>query len=287
MAYTLASDEQLELSFNRSRDELVCLADKHTFAVQAWLSSRAPQAVRFEGKGTIASSTGLGVSLLNLALGCHYEGNTDAAALADEIEAVKMFFAQRNVPWVWWVSPRSQPADIGQHLERHGLVRDWELPAMIAPLPGTGVWPSSDNRIWVSRVTTRADLQAASLIRRTAFEFPEGVAVDYFEAMETDWLDDASRARLYLAGCRDQPPAAMGALIIGAGLPGVYVMATLPEYRRQGLGKAVLRQLLTEATKQGYSLVVLTAGPLGYPLYTQFGFLHLFNYSFYFPKISA
>jgi GNAT superfamily N-acetyltransferase len=123
-------------------------------------------------------------------------------------------------------------------------------------------------------------LEAASAIRRIAFRFPAGVAADYFEAMAADWLR-GDPARLYLARVEDGPPAAIGALIMGAGIPGVYVMATLPEWQRRGLGKAILTRILTGAAAEGPTIIALTAGKQGYPLYRQFGFEHIFDYDIY------
>ncbi len=132
--------------------------------------------------------------------------------------------------------------------------------------------------VWLA--STKADLKAASTIRRIAFKFSEGVALDYFEAMAGDWLK-GDPARLYLARLGDGPPAAIGALIMGAGYPGVYVMATLPEWGRRGLGKAIMARLVLEAATEGHKVMVLTAGSQGYPLYRQFGFEHIFDYGIY------
>jgi len=268
-------------------DEITRMADDHTMAVQAWLSTRAPQARRFQGIGVTAGSSGLAVPLLNLALGGHYPPETSDGTVAAEIKAVKTFFAANNVPWYWWLGPYPQPPDMALRLERHGLTDDRSpLPALVAPLPAHFPPLNPDAQVWLA--ASQADLEAASTIRRIAFRFPDGadkrhpVAHDYFEAMANDWLNGGP-ARLYLARLPDGPPAAIGALIMGAGLPGVYVMATLPEWTRRGLGKAILARILSDATVDGHTLIVLTASQFGYPLYRQFGFEHIFDYAIYRP----
>ena len=260
-------------------DEIAHLADQHTLAVQAWLSARAPGAARFEGIGVVACSTGLRVPLLNLALGSAYPPGTSDEVINFEIEAVKTFFAGRAVPWYWWLGPSSRPPDVARRLERHGLVFDRPpLPAMVAPLPAQFLLLNPAVQVW--QVSSRADLEAASTIRQIAFRFPAGVASDYFEAMADDWLK-GDPACLYLGCLAGGPPAAIGALIMGAGLPGVYVMATLPEWNRRGLGKAILARVLSDAAREGHHLIVLTASRFGYPLYRQFGFEHIFDYALY------
>lgn len=263
--------------------DICVLADRHTLTVQSWLPTRTPQAARYEGVGVTACSSGIPVALLNLALGAHFPPESDTSQIDAEIEAVKAFFAARGVPWYWWVGPTARPsaADFGSRLERHGLICDRDpLPAMVARLPTR--FPVIPPYIRVWQATSRRDLETASTIRRVAFRFPEGTALDYFESMADDWLR-GDPARLYLAAIEDGPPAAIGALIVDhqEGIPGVYVMATLPAQQRNGLGKAIMARILTTATEEGHTIIVLTAGKQGYPLYRQFGFERVFDYALY------
>jgi len=276
-----ASPETIQARFGQSWDDVARLADMHTRTVQAWLSSRAPQAARFDGLGVTATSTGLPVRLLNLGLGSHYPPETRDETISTEIEKVKTFFTNRNVPWYWWIGPHTSPANIGERLAQHGLVDGSPgLPALAAPLPTT--FPALNQKAHVWQANSRADLEAASTIRRIAFGFPEGAALTYFEDMAEDWLR-GDPARLYLVGLDDGPPVAIGALIMGAGIPGIYIMATLPEWGRQGLGKAVMAHMLSESMAEGHSIIALTAGVKGYPLYRQFGFEHIFDYKIFMP----
>jgi GNAT superfamily N-acetyltransferase len=264
---------------HQARHELIQQADLHTRTVQAWLASRSPSGVHFEGLGVKVSSTGIQVPLLNLALGCDYSNDVDETMIDAEIERTKDFFAQRGVPWYWWIGPNSHPSDFEQFLVRQGVKFDRSLlPAMAATLPTRFPTLQPEIRVW--QASTLQDLQAASTIRRIAFRFPAGIAPDYFEAMAEDWLS-GNPARLYLARHGEDQPAAIGALILGAGVAGIYVMATLPEMSRKGLGKAILSRLLKEAENIGHKLVILTASQFGYPLYQQFGFEHIFDYKIY------
>ena len=266
----------MPLKLNR---ELIDQADKHTRSVQNWLSSRVPHAVKFSGLGVDVSSTGLPVPLLNLALSKGYPAGVTEREIEADITRVKQFFSERKVPWYWWLGPNPHPSNMKAYLEKQGLVCDRApLPAMLAQLPGKKV--TIDPEIIVWEAGGKEELQIASKIRRVAFRFPENTAVTYFEDMQTDWLQ-SERAKLYLARKGNGPPASICAMIKGAGLPGVYVMATLPAWERKGLGKALLTKILLEATAEGYSHIVLTASRFGYPLYQQFGFEEIFGYEIY------
>ena len=274
------SVERITKETKQTQKALIYQADLHTRTVQTWLSSRSPNAVCIDGLGVKASSTGLPVPLLNLALSKRYPTGTSENEIVSEIEKIKKFFLGRKVPWYWWLGPYPKPSNMAEHLKNQGLVFDREpLPAMVAPLPAQIVAYSSEIQVW--QASTKADLEAASTIRRKAFRFPEGSVLSYFEDMSDDWLASDS-VRLYLACVKGGPPAAIGALIIRANLPGVYVMATLPEWKRQGLGKAILSRILIDAVNAGYPYIVLTASRFGYPLYQQFGFEEIFAYSLYY-----
>jgi GNAT superfamily N-acetyltransferase len=282
MLGTITDEEALE-QFGKSRSDLVQLVERHTLTIQAWLSSRSLRAITFDGMGIKASSTGFKIPLLNLALGCDFPKESSEEEIDEEVKTVIEFFAKRNVPWYWWMSVQPSPQNISHILEKHGLRYDAPpLPAMLASLvqdKKSNPTYSENVRVW--RARSIADLQAASKIRRTAFKFPEGEATTYFEDMPSDWLDDASPARLFLAGENEDTPVSIGAMIEGAGIPGIYVMATLPEQHRKGFGKAILTRLLSEAASAGNQLIALTASRSGFALYSQFGFLHLFDFDFY------
>jgi len=279
---TVASQETVQKVFDKTQDELTAIIDEHTLAVQTWLSSRSPRAETFQGRGIRASSTGFKIPLLNLALGCNFPSGTSDEEVEEEIETVKSFFARRNVPWYGWMNASPAPKNIRSLLEKHGLEFDAEpLPAMAASLKSdTSTFPSYPGNIRIWQAKTIKDLQAASRIRRIAFKFQEGEALTYFEDMPADWLDNDS-VKLFLAGERESEPASIGALIFSAGIPGIYVMATLPDHHRKGYGKAILTRLLREASSGGNEIVALTASKAGFGLYSQFGFHHIFGFDFY------
>lgn len=282
----LAPDELIFSEFGKSRAELTELVSRHTMAVQSWLSSRSRQAAKFEGKGVKASSTGFKIPLLNLALGCNFPADITPEDVDEEVESVKAFFANRNVPWYWWMNANPSPENIQQVLIKHGFEYDSPpLPAMAASLRmNTSTLPRCPENIYVWQAQSIEDLQAASRIRRLAFKFPDGQAVSYFEDMASDWLN-AKGVKLLLAGKNEASPVSIGAVIEAAGIPGVYVMATLPDHHRKGYGKAILSRLMLESVAKGHEIIALTASDMGFGLYAQFGFHHIFGFDFYIPTL--
>jgi GNAT superfamily N-acetyltransferase len=269
--------------FGESQKELTARVEHHTIAVQGWLSSRSPQAVTLELQGTRLSSTGLKTPLLNLAIGCNFPANTAESEVEAEIETVKKFFSNRHVPWYWWMNTSPSPKNIRNILKAHGIEHDAPpLPAMAASLSKMDNLPKYPEHIRVWQARSTADLNAASTIRRIAFRFPKGEATTYFEDMPSDWLENQN-VKLFLAGETLSNPVSIGAMIMGSGIPGVYIMATLPEQHRKGFGKAILTHLLNEAASNGHQIIALTASRAGYGLYSQFGFQYVFDFDLYSP----
>ena len=58
-------------------------------------------------------------------------------------------------------------------------------------------------------------------------------------------------------------------------------MYTLPEYRRRGIGRALLSRVVDEARQRGCGSVWITASDMGVLLYTDFGFVKNGNFMQY------
>ena len=272
------SKEAIETRFGCRWDQVARLTDRHTMVVQSWLASRSPCAERFGNEGTKVSSTGLNASILNAALGAEFPSDMSNAEISETIESVQNYFAERGVPWRWWLGPFAQPSDMSERLERAGMKELFRLAGMATVLPME--LPAINPEVRVRLATDRRDLQEASRIRREAFKFAPGAALHYFEDMADDWLSE-DPARLYVGQVNDGPIAGIGALIMGEGVPGVYVLATLPEWERQGIAKGILTRILSDAKAEGHRLMAMTAGREASPLYWKFGFEPIFEYTLY------
>ncbi|WP_443081156.1 GNAT family N-acetyltransferase [Terrabacter sp. Soil811] len=56
------------------------------------------------------------------------------------------------------------------------------------------------------------------------------------------------------------------------GAVGVFGIATPPEHRRRGLGRAVTARILADGVREGASLAFLGASPMGFGIYQRLGF---------------
>lgn len=187
------------------------------------------------------------------------------------IEATLEPYKARGVPLLWYTGPGSQPADLGQHLLAHGFSHDSDDPGMAIDLRTLPEPTPLDAQVAIVRVRDLAALRTWAAVAAAGFEFPAGAETVIEPFLAVYSLDDAAPVRFYLATV-DDAPAACSMLVLGGGVAGIYTVATMPNFRRRGLGAALTLAPLYDARALGYRAGVLEASEMGHPIYLRLGF---------------
>ena len=87
--------------------------------------------------------------------------------------------------------------------------------------------------------------------------------------------------RNYL-GYLDGEPVATSTVFYGAGVAGIYDVATLPHSRGKGIGTALTLKPLLDAHEMGYHIGVLQSSEMGYNVYKKLGFKHLCQIEYFY-----
>ncbi len=121
------------------------------------------------------------------------------------------------------------------------------------------------NRVRVISVTTEAERQAAYQIRRLVFHEEQKIPI------EEEFDSDDGRARHALA-LVDDKAAGTGRLVLLPGAGKIGRMAVLAEFRRLGVGRALIEHLMACGIESGQHFFVLHAQVQAIPFYESIGF---------------
>lgn len=202
--------------------------------------------------------------MLNRILAARFNAEETPVRVAQLTEMVRT----RQVPASWLTDPAS-PDNLASELANQGwtptpawagmaLQLQTSLPEL--PLPAG---------LTVTRVTDTETLRVATGI------YTSQAPPEYQSAFADIFCDLGCGSHLpwsyYLALLHGEP-VACSMLYCGAGAAGLYFIATLPDFRRQGIGTAITRHTIQQAQQLGHSLIILQATELGERIYRPLGF---------------
>ncbi|MGD0175572.1 MAG: GNAT family N-acetyltransferase [Candidatus Bathyarchaeia archaeon] len=188
------------------------------------------------------------------------------------IEATLRRYGARNVPMLWWTGPTTRPRNLGIYLEAHGLVNEeGDSPGMAVDLQALNEGLNRPLGLEVEMVSDAESLRKWSEVLIAAAPMPEFVARPMFDFCASLGFGKASPVRNY-SGRLDGEVVATASTFLGAGVAGIYNVATLPKARRQGIGAAMTLDSLCEARALGYQVGVLISSQLGVGVYRKIGF---------------
>jgi GNAT superfamily N-acetyltransferase len=229
---------------------------------------RAPGAELYEGEDLLRVVTGASEPLFNGVFRARLSPDAVDGAVAETLARA----ASRRVPMFWWVGPWTRPADLGTHLERRGFTRAGGSPAMAMDLrtlpeealeiPGLAVAPVGD----------LDELRRWARVAAIGTEFPERFHDELVELEDGVGLEP--RGRLYTRYIAYQDGEAVGtsALLLHAGVAGIFAVSTIPLARGRGIGTVLTLVPLLEARRRGYRVGTLQSSPMGFPVYKRLGF---------------
>ena len=238
-----------------SPEELIEVADRHDDLAFGEMLGTHPE--MRQGDGLYEILTGLASPYANMLFGLQVpNARQRVAEVTDRV-------ATRQIPAYWWVGPCTLPRDLPELLVAAGWREEHLTPAMVVDLDRL-VAPAIPPGLEVREVRSAADLAAWHELIAIGSSLDRNVA-----KLMNPPLDGPMT--LFTAFLEDQPVGTSG-LFLHAGVPGIYCVSVLPEFRKRGIGAAVTSIPLQSARAKGYRMATLQASSMGHPVYKRLGF---------------
>jgi GNAT superfamily N-acetyltransferase len=171
----------------------------------------------------------------------------------------------------WFVGPATQPAQVGEYLETYRFQLVFPVQGMkleLAKLNENMPFPPA---FTVKRVENLSQLRQFVTVLARNSDTPPAIAAKWFKLEAGLGVGDNLPWQRYLGFWQGEPVAACS-IVAGAGVVGLYQVATLPQARGHGLATAICLTALREARQRGHHTAVLHSTPMAVKIYRQLGF---------------
>jgi ribosomal protein S18 acetylase RimI-like enzyme len=215
------------------------------------------------------ASLGVPLPSVNLVFGAHLASPADANVERRIDEAIA-WFDERGLPFVWWILPSTEPADLGARLIERGFTRTaGEMPAMAVALAGPP-HPRLPDGVTIEPVRDPATYRVYCDTLAAAFDAPAEFADAWHRLVSLEFGDDLPLRPLL--GWLDGKPVATGLAVLAEDIVGLYSIGTIAGARGRGIGRAMTLATMQAGWDAGRRVALLEATEMGYPLYRSIGF---------------
>lgn len=183
------------------------------------------------------------------------------------IKTAMAYFARENTPFAWWVGPEDMPQNLPHILQTTGMP---QIEINIGMHLAIEHYSFTQTTLRVERVLEYKQIEDYIAIILDAHKNNTSVHTWYNQLRKIPFtLHDYEQ--LYV-GYLDDIPVTCGSLTLHSDIAGIYNLVTNREYRKQGLGTAMMQELITRAQETGFTHVGLIAQKGAVSMHERLGF---------------
>ncbi|HZC06184.1 MAG TPA: GNAT family N-acetyltransferase [Ktedonobacterales bacterium] len=260
--------------------EALVKAVEDNIADQFAYFGRSPRAEIADTPQWLRYRSGIPIAEYNGVVRAHFPVDISPDALSSAIQQAIDYFAGHRQSFLWRVGPSTSLPHFAAQLSAGGLTHAEDEPGMAMPLDKLSEERPTPSGLTI--VAVRDETSLRDWVSVAGKGYGEGVDILAARLAVHQDLDlgDNLPLRRYVAYL-DGQAVAMSALFLGAGVAGVYEVATVADARRRGIGTAITTAPLLHARKLGYRIGVLQASPMGIGIYTRLGFRQVCAFASY------
>ncbi len=197
----------------------------------------------------------------------------DKAYVDTRIAETLAYFQARELPFMWSIGPSTRPTDLAASVLEHGFTFSHDMEALVIDLNTANIDVPSPEGLVIKEARDNQELLPLRTLEIICFDASEEVAQNYYDNYVTAGFGSGKEWHHFIGYWHDRP-VAMAALLLHAGVAGIYGVATIPEARQHGIGTALVRYAMGEARAAGYRVATLTPSQMSIKIYRRLGFQH-------------
>ncbi len=215
----------------------------------------------WQDDGVVIGMTGLSISAFNAVI------VLDQSSLTPErIPKLADLFESAGLPFSIQICSRTSVPTCHEQVKSFGYIELFTDPVMAREGP---LLPARTNtEVEIRPMRSQEDRTCYRDILIEGFSLPSNVTSEFFDLLLSLHGGHHLIARLH------GKPAGSGMLLYANGVAAIYNVATLPAFRQQGIGAAMMHRLHNQALADGYQATVLASSPMGLLLYQKLGYRH-------------
>jgi GNAT superfamily N-acetyltransferase len=268
-----------DILMNPSPDALVTAVEDNMTEQFAYFG-RSPRAEIADTPQWLRCRSGIPIAEYNGVMRARFPVSTRPEALASTVQAAIDYFAGHRQSFLWWIGPSTSPSLLATQLNACSFTHLEDGPGMAMHLNSLPEEIPAPRGLVIVSVRNVASLRDWVSVAGRGYGEGEDILAARLAVHQDLGMGDDLPLQRYVAYL-DGQAVAMSALYLGAGVAGVYEVATVADARRQGIGTAITSAPLRQARALGYSIGVLQASPMGVGVYARLGFHQVCTFSVY------
>lgn len=210
---------------------------------------------------------------------CVIDVHATDLTVKETIQTVTADYEKNNISHGWWLSERSTPMDLGQHLLRAGFQLGPQYQGMHANLKKIHLDLKHGSPISIKRISHISDLDHWITPIQEGFAFSNLVATAFLETFKDLFVRD-SRLIHYLAFYDNQLAGSL-TLFLDEDSAGLYNGAVLPPFRNKSVMKSLVYCIFQDIKNEGLEDIVVQVNEASHPMASQAGFKEYLNFQSY------
>jgi GNAT superfamily N-acetyltransferase len=197
--------------------------------------------------------------------GAVLNGDPEAA-----VRDVKARFREARVPFRWWITPSSTPANLIDILKAEGFRHVYDAPGMAIDLSSLAD-PKAIEGFVIRRVVDRPGLDDWMRVFGEGFRRPPEEWAVWRDTYLAFGIGVGAQWR-HFVGYLDGAPVATTSMCVSPEIAGIYHVVTLPPARGRGIGAAITLEALHEGKRAGCVHGALQSSEMAFNVYRSIGF---------------